>query len=135
MKKVALMALVAGGLVGCDNSSKAIEDRVVERWQAVIDSDYEKAYEYFTPAYQKNESLDAFKLRTEQAKLNVSWKNAKFDSKACEEAVCQVKVKVTYMYQFPQKSMGSVEAETTINENWINKGGNWYFLPKNEGML
>jgi hypothetical protein len=135
MKLSIILCIVAFGLTSCKDPIKSIEDRSVHRWQSIINSDYETAYGYFSPAYRKTETIESFKLRMTKAKLSVQWKSAEFNSKKCEDTVCEVKVNLLYKYSFPQKAMGDVEIETAVDENWINKDGNWYFLPKTEGLL
>ena len=118
-------------LAGCSDSIEDLDSKSVKRWEAIIDSEYEKAYEYFTPGYKKTESLAAYASKIANAKVRVEWKSAKFIGRDCESEVkCEVELEVLYKYSFPRKSMGELEVPTKIVENWINKNGKWYFLPK-----
>lgn len=118
-------------LTGCKDSVEDLDTKSVKRWEAIIASDYETAYEYFSPGYKKTESQASFASKTANAKVRVDWKSVNFISKSCEsETQCSVKLEILYKYTFPRKSMGEIEVPTTITEKWINKGGKWYFLPK-----
>lgn len=135
MKKVLVVALLASALTACDNSLKTIEERSVDRWVSVINSDYEKAYGYFTPAYRQTETLESYKLRMGKAKLNIEWIKSVFDEKKCDDTVCEVSMTLTYKYTFPRKSLGEIQLDTKITENWIKKDNKWYFLPQKEALL
>lgn len=120
-------------LVGC-GKKETLEESVNSRWQATIDNDLEKAYEYFSTGYKEVESLDGFKVRMATAQLNVKWTSGTYQSADCSsEDVCEVKVEVVYSYSFPKKSLGGVsDIKTEVKENWIEVDGQWLFVPKNK---
>lgn len=106
---------------------------VENRWAAVIAQEYDKAYDYFSPGYKAIEAPDAYKLRMAAAKLNVKWKSAAFGSQECSsEDVCKVQVKITYEYSFPKRSLGGMEVNTEISENWIRTDGKWHLVPNDK---
>lgn len=118
-------------LTGCKDSIEDIDSKSVKRWEAIIASDYDEAYSYFSPGYKKTESKASFASKTANAKMRVEWKAVEFVSKRCEsDTQCEVELKIVYKYTFPRKSMGEIEVPTTITEKWISKEGKWYFLPK-----
>lgn len=118
-------------LGGC-SQPEDLETSVNNRWEKLIAADYEEAFEYFSPAYQEIETLTAFSLRTETAKLKVQWLNGVLKSKECQDEVCEVKVELEYQYFFPRRSMGEIKLKTEIKENWIKLNDRWYFVPSEE---
>ncbi len=118
-------------LAGCKDSIEDIDSKAVKRWEAIIASDYDKAYAYFTPGYKKTESIESFANKITNSKMRVEWKSVKFLGKTCEtEKLCEVKLELLYKYQFPRKSLGEIELPSTITEKWLLKDGKWSFLPK-----
>ena len=132
LKCVAVLAVVL--LSGCKKAEE-LEDSVNNRWQQMIVGDYQQAYEYMTPAYRNIESLAAFSLRTESAKLKVNWINAIFKSKQCQEDFCKVIVELEYKYSFPRRSMGQVQLKTEVSENWILINKKWHFVPSEQNEI
>ncbi|TDR20808.1 hypothetical protein [Marinicella litoralis] len=118
-------------LTGCKDSIEDIDTKSVKRWEAIIASDYDEAYSYFTPGYKKTETVESFANKLTNAKLRVEWKAVKFVEKSCEsEEICDVKLELTYKYKFPRKAMGEIELPSVITEKWMLKDGKWSFLPK-----
>lgn len=118
-------------LGGC-SQPEDLETSVNNRWSNMIAGEYEDAFAYFSPAYQELESLTAFSLRTETAKLKIQWLNGVFKSKECQDDVCAVKIELEYQYSFPRRSMGQMKLKTEIKENWIKMNERWYFVPSEE---
>ncbi|WP_154222394.1 hypothetical protein [Marinicella rhabdoformis] len=116
-------------LTGCSESTETIEEKVVNRWQAIVDSDYEKAYSYLSPSYREVESLTSYSVRIETAKINVKWEKPKFISKQCDKEVCDVELTLKVTYSFPRKSMGSASIVSPISEKWVKKSDGWYHVP------
>ena len=132
--KVFLLASVSAMLMltACQQNED-LPTSVNNRWKAVTAQDYETAYGYFSPGYKETESYDAYRLRMATAQLSVQWKEGVFESQECEdEQVCEVKVNIRYEYSFPKRSMGGMEVNTSMTENWINLDGKWYLVPKNK---
>lgn len=134
--KTSLLILLTLLSLSACKEKQTLEQRAVERWNAIISSDYEKAYEILSPAYRKNEKLTSYMLRIDKVKTNLTWHKAEFKEKQCDGDVCQVDLTITYTYQMPRRAYGKVEnIPTTIKENWIKKDGEWYFVPKMKAAL
>lgn len=117
-------------LTACNESKDDIKTKAVDRWAAIVNNDYEKAYGMYADSYQKIESYDGFRLRLETAKLQTKWEGAEFLSMSCEkEDICKVDLNLTYTYSFPRASMGSITHTTAIVETWLKKGSKWKFMP------
>lgn len=132
--KIFIFASLSGFLMlSACQKNEDLPTSVNQRWAAVASQDYETAYGYFSPGYRETESLDSYRLRMASARLNVQWKEGAFESQQCsDEQVCEVKVNILYEYSFPKRSMGGMEVNTSMTENWINLDGKWYLVPKNK---
>jgi hypothetical protein len=130
--KTLLCACALLSLAACQQNED-LPSSVSNRWASLIAQDYETAYGYFSPGYKAVESLESYKLRMAAAKLNVQWKSGAFSSQNCSsEDICQVQVKIKYEYSFPKRSLGGMEVDTEITENWIRTDGKWYLVPNDK---
>jgi len=134
MNKLIWIVLVVFLLAACKDA-ETIEQSTVNRWTQVIEGNYQEAYDYLSPAYREVESLNAYMLRLETAKLKVKWVAAKFLSKDCSEDACTIKVDLEYKYTFPQRAMGEIQLSTEVIENWIKLDGRWYLVPSDKQLL
>ena len=106
-----------------------IDKKAIERWNALIEGDYKKAYSYIAPSYKQLEDFSAFSNRMNVAQLHITWNKVELNNKKCEPEVCEVNLKLNYTYQFPKRSMGEATATTDVKENWIKSDEKWYYLP------
>lgn len=129
MKKTLTLSAMALALAACQGNL-TFEERVEDRWAAIIDKDYERAFEYFSPGYKANESVESFQLRREKANINFDYIKAKFASKKCESSACEVKIKLTYTIDMKRNNMPKIEnIETTITEQWVEIDSQWFLVP------
>ena len=133
VKWVLGLTIAACALTGCE-SNETLEESVNARWQGIVENEYEKAYQYYSPGYKEIESLDGFKVRMSTAKLNMEWHKGTYQSETCAtEDACEVSVEVVYSYKFSKRSLGGVEnIPTKLKENWIKVDGKWFHVPKNK---
>ena len=132
MNKIKWLLLMVLTVSGCENTEN-LENSVNSRWSGIIEKDLDKAYKYFSPGYKATETLESYKLRIVTAQLHLQWKKGEFVSAECEEeTVCVVDVLLDYKYTFPKRSLGGVEVQTKISENWIKIDGKWYFVPSDK---
>ena len=117
---------------GCEKAEN-LESSVNSRWSGITGQNLEKSYNYFSPGYKATETIESYKLRIATAQINLRWKKGQFVSADCEEeTVCKVKVLLDYEYTFPKRSLGGVEVQTNLFENWIKLDNKWYFVPKDK---
>lgn len=135
MKKTLLLAVLAALLSGCGENVDDVDTKAVERWQALVNSDYKKAYEYIAPSYRELEDLVTYQMRIQKAQMNIQWNGAEFMDKDCTEDACSVNMKIDYTYKFSRRAFGEASAKTDIKESWIKDGGKWYYLPKKSTEL
>ncbi len=135
MNKSKYLILLATVMLASCQSNESLETSVNNRWAAIVNDELERAYEYFSPGYKEVENLKSFKLRIATAKIQMNWKQGQYAGSECEtETICTVKVLVDYTYTFPKRSMGNVDVQTELDENWINIDNKWYFVPKKEKL-
>jgi hypothetical protein len=124
----ALALLLA--LAGCVDKANPdnVDTRSVERWNALIAHQAEKAYDYLTPGFRATQTRETY-----AAAMNnrpVQWKSVKFDRKECEEDRCTVYLDVAYEIPMGTGALRKMESTNTQSETWIRIQGEWYFLPK-----
>lgn len=114
-------------LVGCEKP-EAPEDQVSrkakERWQALIEQDFTKAYGYLSPAYRGAVSTEAYKG---QFGGLVEWKKAGINSVDCTDQACDVVVRLDYRYV---RAGAEYEASRILDEKWIEVEGEWWYFQK-----
>ncbi|MCF6300036.1 MAG: hypothetical protein L3J52_02795, partial [Proteobacteria bacterium] len=133
--RISIIIMAVLFLAACKDTPEDLNKKAEARWQAIIDNDYEKAFEYFSPAYRKTEKYLSFALRMQKAKLKVNWTAVKYMSKSCEtESTCSVSLELSFTYQFEQRSQGSIETDSIVKESWMLKDGKWYMVPLVSGV-
>lgn len=110
-----------------ETSEEAVTRRANERWKYLVDTDYAKAYEYFSPGGRATLSLKSF--RKSMSNRVLEWTGGKVNSAACEETICRVKIDLTYLYQGYVEAMQGQESTSVIDENWVLSEGEWWYVP------
>lgn len=96
----------------------AVTERVKARWQAVIDSDGERAYGFLSSGSKTFTSYDTYRAR---ARL-VGFRSAEIESVTCETDSCKVKVRVTLDHRLVKGLMMPVE------ETWVLENGQYWYV-------
>ena len=120
VKKLIIALLLFSILTSCSKHVESLEDRSINRWYAIIDGDWEKAYDFETPSYRNTYDLQRFKNSYGEA---VVWNSIEFVSvEKISEDVSDVTLilNVTYNNVLP---FGS-----TIKERWIFKDAQWWHV-------
>lgn len=128
--KMLLALLIMGLLVGSGGCSspppeKEAGRRALERWQALIQGDFEKAYSYLSPGYREVTSFAIYRSHIGGA---VRWKDATLETVSCADTVCDVTITIDYQYTAPP--VGKYEGEKLLQEKWVRVDDKWWFLPK-----
>ncbi|MCX7544077.1 hypothetical protein [Marinicella gelatinilytica] len=138
MKKTLIMMVLTGLVLSACNREETTDDidqKAVDRWQALIDGDFEKAYEYLAPSYAQLETLNSYSLRMSSLRINLEWKSIKFNKKECSDDACEVLLELTYEYSFPKSSMGKIESIKMVKENWLKSEDKWFFMPDDQKKI
>lgn len=110
-----------------DAAERAVARRGRERWDYIFSVDYDKAYDYLSPAYRDRMTRTEYIVK--MAAQHVRWTAADFQEVTCEPDLCLAKWVVTWRYNIPVKGAGTYEGEKPLAERWILAGGEWYFVP------
>lgn len=133
-KGLFLLVLIMA-LAGCERSQELsqeqqakLEQRVQERWLALIDRDFDTVWEYFTPTYRETFPKHLYRHKFSYA---VKWeltgvRVVNYDAPA---AVASVAVRVmsepTKFTSTASQAVGAVPV--TIDEKWMFIDGEWWF--------
>ncbi len=116
-------------LVGCggqvSDPEVVLEERVMARWQAFIERDFEAAWEYYSPGFRQTTQRDDF-VR-EMSGRPVHWRSAEFQSKDCSAERCEVQVSAVWQAVTAPAGMNRMRLPREFNERWILVDGNWWY--------
>ena len=111
-----LVVIVLGVLVGCSEPPEPIvKELAQQRWSALLQGNTAKAYQYYTKAFQETTPLKQFENSIRGVGL---WRSAQVLDTQCQEAQCQVSVKVTVamkMRGLPEP----IESSDVLQETWV----------------
>jgi hypothetical protein len=117
-----------------DEKVKAAMERSAARWQAVIDKDFAKAYDYMSPSSKATVTAAGF--RTVASRLD--YRAVKVTSASCDAGTCRVRLILTYNAKVGLNAAVAKEGATSVTkgvntpleEVWvIDQGQIWYVWP------
>lgn len=122
-----LLALCIIGLSSCGSPppEEQVGQRALERWQALIQGDFKKAYGYLSPGYR---AVTSFPIYHSHIGGAVRWKEATLKEVSCADTVCDVIV--TIRYQYTAQPVGEYKGERPLKETWVRVDNKWWFLPE-----
>jgi len=104
-----------------------LKQRVLDRWAAMIDRDYHRAYQYASPAYRAVFSGKDFAARIGATRIN--WQRVEVVSAKREtNETAKVEIRM-YAEAFLPDTEKSVPVVTVFSESWIRSAGVWWFVP------
>jgi len=121
MMLAACTNLPAGGLTAESApqlKQAAVTERSKARWQAVIDGEVERSYEFLSSGSRAVTSLATYKAR---ARLS-GFRAVDIESAACEAEMCKVKLKVTLDHRL----MKGIQAP--LEETWMLENGQYWYV-------
>ena len=129
---VVLLALVCGACADSDQLTEkqvaALEQRVRDRWQALSERDFEKAWEFTTPTFRasfpKQLYVKKFSYAVEWELTGVEFVN--YDAPAAvASVVARVMSKPTKQTSTASLLVGPIP--NNLRERWIFADGEWWF--------
>jgi predicted lipid-binding transport protein (Tim44 family) len=119
-----MTALVLSGCATLNQqrAESAIAERAQARWDALIEGDFKKAYQYETPGYRAVFSERAFESRFGK---NVRWQEAKVRAVTLDGDTAEVRVLVEY--QSVTSTGQVVDGVRPLWERWQLVDGEWWF--------
>jgi hypothetical protein len=141
MLRVVIMLILTTALQGCDlfsdpgtlseSDQTELISRVEERWYALEDNDYGRAYEYTTPNYRR---VFSKALYINKFSYGVIWELTGVDvvNYDADAAVASVAVRVMSKpaKQTSAASIAIGATPVTLREKWINTEGEWWHIAK-----
>lgn len=103
-----------------------VSQRALERWQAMIAMDWEKAYGYFSQGSRELKSLAVFTNHMQTAPM--LRKSVAVKKVQCEEEVCDVSIELTYIYMGSMDAMRGQETASILKEKWLFLDNNWWYV-------
>ena len=127
---VVLCALVlasCGGTTPVKADKNPVAERSQARWDMLLAGDYAGAYEYLSPGFRSGTSLTDFEMSMRLRK--VRYEQIQYQSHECQESVCTVKLEANYLVGAPVPGLKEYRGSSVIEEQWINTGSEWWYLP------
>ena len=97
---------------------KVVKERANARWQALINSDAEKAYEFLSSGSKAVGSLALYKMRARLA----GFRAVEVHSAACEAETCKVSLTVI----FDHRLMKGIPMD--LDESWVLENGQYWYV-------
>lgn len=110
-------------------AEQRVEQRIQQRWAALRAQDYEKLYNFLSPA--KRQVINKFNYASTFGNSLV-YKNAEVQSVVCDKdsyKVCEANVYVTYSRKADQADEPLIIG-AVLTETWIKESQEWWFSPK-----
>jgi hypothetical protein len=132
LKQGLMLILACGFLWACEEQTpeQQVTQAANERWQSLIQGDFDAAYKHYTKAYKKTVSLDHFKNRIRGVGL---WSAANVTNVNCDAIgkQCTASVEVTVAVKMRGLDKPT-KTSTTLKETWVNEGGfsGWKYVKK-----
>ena len=120
---LALLALAACASVGTGTPQEQVTKRATERWQALVKSDFNKAYGYSTSGFRAVVKPESFPSRMQGP---VVWLGAEVINVTCPEPVkCIARVRIDHRTLLA-RSAGNTS--THVDETWLLEDKQWWIF-------
>ncbi|MCL1960274.1 MAG: hypothetical protein FWG56_00500 [Desulfovibrionaceae bacterium] len=123
----ALLAAAALGLAGCaalmpKTPEQVVRERAEQRWAALIDGDFDKAWTYTQPGYRAVVKQRDYHKRFGGAG---QWMGVQIHDVTCEAERCKVRIRLTTKVMIP--SFMGKEVSGYMDESWVRDEGQWWY--------
>lgn len=130
ISKLAFFIATIALLAACSDPrppAEIVADRAQARWDAMIERDFEKAWQYYPPGYRDQTSASQF--AAEFARRPVRWENAEVDGIECEQQRCKTTARVDYSVPGAPGQLAGMKSSREVRGVWIEIDGNWWYSP------
>lgn len=101
-----------------------LKERVLARWRALIDRDFDAAYPFETPAYRA--IYTPSQLRSQNSG-QIEWRMVTVKQIDYDDPdVARIQLEVAYRYAEPGKENQAFDMMQTVREIWLRKDGQWW---------
>jgi hypothetical protein len=118
------IALAAVVMAGCATAGlgrpdkEIVAERAQERWNALVKSDFNRAYGYISPAGRELVNSEAYASSLKRE----FWTGAKVDGVECPTPdACEADVTIEYQRR-------GLKMTTPVREKWVKHRSNWWFV-------
>ena len=137
---LATLLVISTVPVACVNNPKIVvpvnselEPRAQGRWDALIERNFEQAYEYYSPNHRR---LYPFQHYLSNTGSSVNWLSAKVIDIKFYEKRAEVKVRMNSTLNLPMgvgEDFGKITKD--LDEIWLWVDGQWWYTDDGEGSL
>lgn len=116
---VAVVAIAGCAAIGLGRPDKeVVAERAQERWDALVKSDFSRAYGYISPAGRELMNSEAYASSLKRD----FWTGAKIDRVECPSPeACEVDVTIEYQLR-------GMKMNTPLREKWVKQRSNWWLV-------
>jgi hypothetical protein len=94
-----------------------VKARAQQRWKELLAGEFNKAYEFISPAGRLKLQVRDYRLRINTSHI----KKAEVKEASCQAELCDVKVRLDYVLE-------NVPINRVVSEVWILDEGKWWFV-------
>ena len=123
-----LASLLFASCSAVSTSESQVPSRSQARWDALLEGDYETAYEYLSPGYRSSVSRVDYEVEWRIRRVN--YESAQYKSHDCDEYACTVKIFVAFNVSQPIPGVPVFKSTRMLEETWVQADGAWWFVPK-----
>lgn len=124
------MLLAVWSLAGCQSekppAAESLEDRILARWTAVIERDFETAWGFYSPGFRQTNPLEPFV--NDMNGRPIRWLEAELLQLDCEDDVCNVRLRVVYTPVVGPAGLIGTQIPTILDERWLRIDDRWWFV-------
>ena len=117
-------------LTACSSGEAAVKEAAQQRWDALIEGDYQTAYEHYTDAFKKEVPLRNYRSHVRGVGL---WNKAQVDDIECDADGKRCDAQVSVTVGMKMRSLPEIIKTTdVVHETWIKEGlfSDWRYLKK-----
>ena len=111
---------------GGPEAEQSVEDRILARWEHMIERDFDAAWGYYTPGFRQVNPQEEFSR--DMARRPVRWLEAELLGLDCDDELCDVVVSLVYQAAGAPAGLSRMRVPTRTEERWINIDNQWWFV-------
>jgi len=136
-RKIAALVLLLSVhvvLVGCavappapddEVSARTVEQLAEARWRAIMERDFERSYEFYTPGFR--DTMRMVDYEREMARRPFRYLGLDVQPADCEGDRCEIRVRLTYQAVGAPAGQHRVRLTQDLTETWIRLEDQWWY--------
>jgi len=108
-----------------ETSARTVEQLAEARWQAIMERDFEKSYEFYSPGYRDTTRLRDYER--DMARRPFRYLGLDVQPAECEGDRCEVRVRLTYQAVGAPMGQHRVRLTQDVTETWIRLEDQWWY--------